>query len=60
MLGPHALLCIHALGDIPIHSRDAYTTRQGNVHYVYHNAAVMVDILNGCPASTAPGECSLD
>ena len=39
MLGPHALLCAHTLGDTSssIYIIDAYATRQGNAHYVYHN-----------------------
>ena len=44
----------------PRDSTDAYTTRQGNVHYVYHNTVVTVAIPYGCSASKAPGECSLD
>ena len=38
---------------------NAYTTRQGNDHYVYYNVAT-VAIPNGCPASIAPRECSPD
>ena len=62
MLGSHALLCVRLLG-IPLFlddSTDAYTTRLGNVHYVYHNVAVMVAIPNRCSASTTPGECLPD
>ena len=60
MLGPHTLLCDHALG-IPliIHdSTSAYVTRQGNNHYVYYNAAMIVAIPDECPTSTATRECS--
>ena len=39
-------------------STNAYTTRQGSNHYVYHNVAVMVAISNGCLESTTPRECS--
>ena len=62
MLGYHALLYAHASG-IPLFLRDstgAYATRQGNDHYVYHNAAMTVATSNGCPTSTVTGECSLD
>ena len=60
MLGPHALLCVHASGiSLLLHdSMDAYATRQGSDHYVYHNAAMTIIILNWCPASTATRECS--
>ena len=62
MLGPHALLYAHASG-IPLllhNSTDAYTTRQGNNHYIHHNVVVMVAIPNGCPTSTTTRECSLE
>ena len=62
MLGPHALLCVHASG-IPLllhDSTDAYTRRQRNYHYVYHNATMMVVIPNGCPTSTATQKCLPD
>ena len=39
-------------------SMDAYTTKQGNVHYIYHNVVVTVAIPNWCLTSTTPGECS--
>ena len=39
---------------------DAYVMRQENDHYVYHITAMTVAIRNGCPASTATKECSLN
>ncbi|KAG7022326.1 hypothetical protein SDJN02_16057, partial [Cucurbita argyrosperma subsp. argyrosperma] len=33
---------------------------QGNDHYVYHNAAMVVAIPNGYPTSTTTRECSSD
>ena len=73
MLGPHALLCVHALGLMHYcvfmhwgilflfhNSTDAHTTKQGNDHYVYHNAAMTFAIPNGCPTSTATREYSSD
>ena len=41
-------------------SMDAYSTRQENDHYVYHNATMTVTIPNGCLASTNTRECSPD
>ena len=56
MLGPHVLGILLFLHD----STDAYTTRQGNAHYIYHNVVVTVVILNGCLTSIAPREYSPD
>ena len=39
-------------------SSDTYATRQRNVHYVCHNAAVTIATPNGCPTSTTTKECS--
>ena len=41
-------------------STDVYATRQGNDHYIYHNAAVTVAIPNECLRSTATREFSPD
>ena len=46
--------CVFMHWRIPIFLHDstnAYTTRQENVHYVYHNAIVTVVIPNGCLTS---------
>ena len=47
MLEPHTLLCAHALGIplIPHDSTGAYTNRQGNDHYVYHNSPTKEEFL---------------
>ena len=39
---------------------DAYTIRQGNDHYVYHNVVVTAGTPNECSASTATRECLLE
>ena len=41
-LGPHALLCAHALGDtLTLHdSTNKYVTRKENDHYGYHNVVM--------------------
>ena len=49
--------------EIPLFLHDstyAYTTRQRNVHYVYHNVVVAVAFPIGCPTSIAPEEYSSD
>ena len=55
--------CVLMYGGISllIHdSTDAYATRQGNNHYIYHNATVSVAIPNEYLTSTATRECSPD
>ena len=55
--------CVFMHRGIPLllhNSTDTYTMRQGNDHYVYHNAAMMAAIPNGCMTSTTTRECSPD
>ena len=59
MLGLHASLCVHALGDTPYYDdTSVYATRQENDHYVSHNVDTTVAIPNRCPTPTATRECS--
>ena len=58
-VGPHASLCVHALGNTPLfyNGTDAYTMRQENDHFIYYNATIAA-ISNECPATTAPENTS--
>ena len=57
----HYCVLMHQEIPLLLHvSTNAYTTRQGNNYYVYHNVVLKVAISNGCPASTVARECSTD
>ena len=57
----HYCVLMHRGISLLLHDNtDAYATRLGNDHYVYHNVVVTVAIPNGCPTLTVTKECSPD
>ena len=62
-VGTSYIIVCSCIGGYPYSFYDGtntYITKQGNNHYVYHNATTMVDISNECPASTTNRECLPD
>ena len=62
MLRPHALLCVHASGDIPFSFTmvRARTLRARKTIVIFIIMLQRLLFLNGCPTSTTTKECSPD